>query len=143
MSQQNGRKWKNLITFVAIVCVTGCAPSAYLTVSSVPNPVLLAGPSHIETYRNDVDVEVLYSHTETWTDYGYGVSAQQTTTRIEGPNKASAAVFRATQGNDALDVHVSGMQVGAWVSGLPFFVGVLENWINIKGGVAETGKDKK
>ena len=137
MNLQSIRKWKGLIAFIAAAAVVGCAPSAYLTVASVPNPVFLSGPSHIKTDRNDVEVEVECSRTETSDGY-----YSQTNTKAEGANKASVAVLKATQGSDSLDVHLSRMEVGAYFLGF-FSQGIQKNWVGITGGIAGAGKGNK
>lgn len=134
---QNVGKFKILLPFVAAVIISGCAPSVVLTVASVPNPVLLGGPSHIKTDRNDVDVEVESSRTETQSE-----TYRRTEVKSEGANKASAAVLRATHGNDSLDLQLSEIKVGAYFFGF-FSQGIQTNWIGIKGGVAKAGKEKK
>jgi hypothetical protein len=142
MCQIRCRKWKDLIVFVVITIVAGCAPNAVLTAASVPNPVLLGGPSHIKLGKIYVDVEIKQFYSGNVTVIGN--SSYATEQRIEeGANKASAAILRSTQGNDVLDVHVASMKVGALVSGAPFFMGVQENWVNIKCGIVNSGKDKK
>lgn len=140
MNLQSVGKWKGLIAFAAIASIAGCASNAVLTANSVPNPVLLGGPSHIKTEKNDVDVEIECSYSRNEND---ATGLATTTVKTEGENKASAAILKATQGNDLLDVQVSRMQVGAYAWGIPPRAGGNKNWISVKGGVAEAGKEKK
>jgi hypothetical protein len=141
MNLQNNSVWKGVIVFSAVALMVGCAPKAYLTASSVPNPVLLGGPSHIKTENNVVKVKVVPIRAAVTQDVGT-IHSTQEVIKDEDANKVSEEINKVTNGNNALDVQLSKMSVGAYYYGLGN-LSVMKNWVSIKGGISEAGQEKK
>jgi hypothetical protein len=141
MNLQSNNTWKGVLSFAMIALIAGCAPKAYLTTGSVPNPVLLGGPSHIKTEKKVVDVTVVPMKVAVTTNAG-GASITQEATKEENANKTSEEINSVTHGNTALDVQLSKLSVGAYYYGLGN-LSVIKNWVHIKGGLSEAGKEIK
>jgi hypothetical protein len=141
MNLQSSGAWKGVMVFASIALIVGCAPKAYLTAGSVPNPVLLGGPSHIKTEKKVVDVTVVPMSIAVSTDVG-NARVTQEATKEEKANKTSEEIARVTQGNDALDVQLTKVSVGAYYYGFGN-LSVIKNWVHIKGGISEAGKEIK
>lgn len=141
MNSPNSSAWKGVLVFASIALIAGCAPKAYLTAGSVPNPVLFAGPNHIKTAKKVVDVTVVPMRVAVSNDVGSARFTQEAI-KEENANKTSKAIINVTNGNDALDVQLTQLSVGAYFYGFGN-LSVIKNWVHIKGGISEAGKEKK
>ncbi len=114
----------------------GCASSSELTAKFVSNPVILWGPSHKKADSLDVDVTVQNM------SMGLNCIFIFVTKNVqESSNKVSAAILKATNDKNSLDVQVSTMTVGAFSTNTFFDIGSA-NYARIQGGSIEgvTGK---
>jgi len=141
MNLKSSGVWKGIIAFSTIALIVGCAPKAYLTAGSVPNPVLLGGPSHIKTENKVLDVQVVPMRVAVSQDVGK-VRVTSEAVKDEDADKAAKAIAKITQNNETLDVQLYKLSVGAYYYDLGN-LSVMKNWVHIKGGLSETGKEVK
>lgn len=139
MNLKSSGAWRGVIAFSTIAVIVGCAPKAYMTAGSLPNPVLLGGPSHIKTEKASVRVKVVPTSTTVSKDVGT-IRVSKEFVKEEDADKAEKEIAKVTQGNNALDVQISKMSVGAYYYGLGN-LSVIKNWVSIKGGLSESGKE--
>jgi hypothetical protein len=137
MNSQCNSVCKGLLAFVSVAAMIGCAPAAVMNLSTVPNPVLLAGPSHFKTEKKTVDVEVTCARVEV----SNGNSSVSAVIPAES-DKGAKEVIKALPNSDALDVQLKKLTIGAYNYGLGS-LGVMKNWVRVRGGFSEGGKEKQ
>jgi len=132
---------KQMAVYFAAGLIGGCAPGAYMSVKGVSNPVYVCGPSHVETLKNVVNVTSTVKGETVTANQGTSLEQHSSESSVSDSNVASEAINKATGGNDALDVQINRLSVGAYYMGFPGWT--KENtWVKVKAGISENGKEK-
>ena len=139
MKSKTGKALNSAITMLTVGLLVGCAPSAYLTAKDVPTPVLLCGPSHMQTNKNVISVtavgknETLYAGDANSTVLGQSK-------RVADSGLASVEINKVLQGNNTADIQLNKVAVGSYFTGIGNWT-IEKTYVKIKGGMTEAGKE--